>query len=279
MAKFSIYSKDGNTVRYTGKLRYSGSYLNVAYVEFPEICSPIPIDWEVGDYVFYERTGFKYSLYSIPQAKKQARNGATGDSFIYSNVQFFEDSKDLEIAPFRDLVKADNKIHFSTNPDVSTFENVYGICDRLQACMDDLFTGKWEIRVVDTIDETLIEKLSEAKEFTLSNATCKDALSMVYELYGDIGWSHILENGKNVIVIGYSNQRTYENTTTAFSYGRGKGLTSLKANQINKDAFANRVYLYGSTRNMRTDEFRRCPIWSLRPKLRSCRAESSADSD
>ena len=209
MARFSIISKDGQSVRFEGKPRYIGSYLKPSYIEFSEIASPTPIEWEVGDYIDYPRTGLRYKLYSIPQASKNARKGSHGRAFTYSNVQLHAATKELEIALFRDLVDSDNNIHFSTSPDVATFEDVYGIARRIQACMNDLYPNRWEIRVADfdsVADAEIIEKIGEAKDFALSGGTCLDALSKIYELWQDIGWIHSYENGKDVITIGYANK-------------------------------------------------------------------------
>jgi hypothetical protein len=145
MARFDIISKDGKTIRYSGKPRYCGSYLKPSFLEFSEMAYPTPIAWEVGDYVDYPRTGMRYRLYSIPQASKNARKGSYGGAFAYSNVQFHAATKELEIALFRDLVANDNNIHFSTSPDVATYENVEGIARRIQACMDYFYPGRWEI--------------------------------------------------------------------------------------------------------------------------------------
>ena len=124
MAKFSIYSKDGMSIRHEGEPQYSGTYMGVDYVEFKSVSSPYPIKWEIGDYVDYHRTGMRYRLYSLPMPKKVARKGEYGASFEYSNVQFHAATKELGIAPFRDLVPEDNRIHFSTRQEVSTYENV-----------------------------------------------------------------------------------------------------------------------------------------------------------
>lgn len=253
MARFDIISKDGSIVRYSGKPRYNGSYLKPSFLEFSEIASPVPISWEVGDYVDYPRTGMRYRLYSIPQASKNARKDSHGRAFTYSNVQLHAATKELEIALFRDLVSNDNNIHFSTSPDVATFEDVYGIARRIQACMDDLYPSRWEIRVADfdeSEDAEIIEKISEAKDFALSGGTCLDALSKIYELWQDIGWIHTYENGKEVITIGYANKRIADNTSDAYLYGKGNGLTAIKKNQTNKDEFATRLYVYGSERNL-----------------------------
>lgn len=253
MARFRILSKDGKSVRYEGKPRYIGTYLKPSYLEFSEIASPAPIAWEVGDYVDYPRTGMRYRLYSIPQPSKNARKGSHGRAFTYSNVQLHAATKELEIALFRDLVSNDNNVHFSTSPDVATFEDVYGIVRRIQACMDDLYPGRWEIRVADfdsDADAEIIEKISTAKDFAMSGGTCLDALSKIYELWQDIGWMHSHENGKEVITIGYANRRIAENTTDPYIYGKGNGLTAIRKNQTNKDEFATRLYVYGSERNL-----------------------------
>lgn len=253
MARFKIQSQDGNSVRYEGKPKYIGTYLKPSYLEFSEIASPTPIAWEVGDYVDYPRTGMRYYLYSIPQASKNARKGSHGRAFTYSNVQLHAATKELEIAPFRDLVPNDNGIHFSTAPDVATFEDVYGIARRIQACMDDLYPSRWEIRVAEfdtEADSGVVEKITTAKDFALSGGTCLDALSKIYELWQDIGWIHTHEDGVEVITIGYANKRIDENTSEPYLYGKGLGLTAIKKNQTNKDEFATRLYVYGSERNL-----------------------------
>lgn len=255
MARFKIISKDGSSVKYEGKLRYIGSYLKPSYVEFSEISSPTPINWEIGDYVDYSRTGMRYRLFSVPQVVKNARAGSHGSAFSYTNVQFFAATKELEIALFRDLVSGDNNIHFSTSPDVATFEDVAGIARRIQACMDDLYPGKWVIKVADfdaESDAEVIEKITTAKDFALSGGTCLDALSKIYELWQDIGWIHSYDptREKDIITIGYANKRIDANTTDAFLYGKGNGLTAIKKSQANKEEFATRLYVYGSERNL-----------------------------
>lgn len=254
MAKFSIYSKDSQSVRHTGEPQYCGSYMGVDYIEFRSISSPIPIPWEIGDYLDYERTGLRYKLYGLPMPKKVARKSAYGASFEYSNVQLFAPTKELEIAPFRDLVTDDNRIHFSTRPEVATYENVHGIARRIQACMDDLYPGKWRIEVIETDDEDLNALLDETKEFSVSNGSCIDALAQIYELWKNVGWIYTYdsENDINIITIGKANIRTSDNTTDVLAYGLGKGLTSIKKASANADQFATRLYVYGSERNIQT---------------------------
>lgn len=254
MAKFTIYSKDGATVRHTGEPQYSGSYMGVDYVEFRAVSSPTPIDWQIGDYVDYYRTGKRYKLYSLPMPKKVARKGDHGASFEYSNVQLHGATKELEIAPFRDLVPKDNKIHFSTRPEVSTYEDVYGIARRIQECMDDIFPNRWRIEVYDTDDADLLALFGETKEYSVSNGSCLDALSQIYDTWKNVGWIHTYDsaNEVDVITIGRANVRDTENTSDAFVYGIGKGLTSIKKASANEGEFATRLYVYGSERNIQT---------------------------
>lgn len=248
MAKFRIISKDGTTIRYEGCPRYSGSYMGIPALDFSEITSPVPIAWEIGDYVDY-RNG-RYYLYSLPEPKKQARRGEYGAAFVYSGVQFHSPVKDFEIALFRDIVTEDNKIHFSTMPEVNTYEDVFGIARRIQACMDDIFPGKWRIEVYDGYDNDLDTLLSEVKEFSLSGGTCLDALSLIYDIWTNVGWVYTTDRGKPVIIIGRANVRDEGNTTLSFSYGKGNGLTAIKRASANKEEFATRLYVYGSDRNL-----------------------------
>ena len=250
MSKFKVISRDAASVRYEGAPQYSGTYLGVDYIEFKNISSPTLIDWQIGDYVDYYRTGIRYKLYTLPMPKKVARTGSYGGAIEYSNVQFYAPTKDLEIAPFKDLVLNDNGIHFSTRPDTSTIEDVYGIARRIQACMDDLYPNRWRIEVYESDDEDLNALLSEAKEFSLSQSSCLDALTQIYDIWKGVGWTHVTENGQEVIIIGRANVRDNDNTTDLFTYGIGNGLTSIRKNAANEGEFATRLYVYGSERNL-----------------------------
>ena len=261
MSRISIISKDGLSVRYSGEPTYTGEYLNTGVLEFGSISSPYPIAWEVGDYVDYHRTGLRYKLYSIPEPTKQARKGEYGGAFVYDNVRFYDATRELYISPFRDLVPNDNRIHFSTRPDVSTYEDVYGIARRIQACMDEMYPGSWIISVLQTENESLASQFLETKEFSLSNGSCLDALSSIFDLWKGIGWTYSVNgSGKNQIIIGGANERTEANTTKSFAYGKGKGLKSIKKGVANEEEFATRLYVYGSERNLPARYYNQQPI-------------------
>ena len=262
MAKFKIYSKDGQTVRYEGCPKYNGVYLKVSYLEFASISSPARIDWHVGDYVDYPRTGLRYTLRSIPPEKKIAKPGQSGDAFTYQNVQFMAQTQDLVVAPFRDLVPEDNGVHFSTQQAVSTYENAYGIAARIQACLDDLFPGTWTVEVYEGLDEDFKEKISEAVDFSISGASCLEACDKMYETWG-IGWTHYKDStsGTDVLLFGRPNTRDTDNTTSDFIFGPGQGLTALRKSIANTDELGTRLYVYGSTKNMLPDYYKGLNIY------------------
>ena len=248
MAKYSIIPKDGGAPKYTGYLTYNGPYMKPAYVEFNRIESPVPIHFEVGDYVVYDRIGLEFRLHYIPTPKKQARTNTYGAAFVYENVQLFADTKDLEKTPFQDMSIEDDveHIHFSSRNSASTFENVYGIARRIQACMDAFHPGGWHILVSDPHGDV---DISEAKDFTI-DGSCLDALSRIYETWDSIGWIHTVENGVNVITIGAPNTRSSDNTSDPFLYGKGNGLRTIKMDVTNRDEIVTRLYPFGSERNL-----------------------------
>ena len=47
--RFNIKSRDGLTVRYSGAPKYNGIFGKPSYLEFAEIASPVPIEWQIGD--------------------------------------------------------------------------------------------------------------------------------------------------------------------------------------------------------------------------------------
>lgn len=256
MARFKIYSKSGE-VRYEGTPIYHGTYMSPSYLEFSTVSSPVPIAWEIGDYVEYSRTGLRYSLYSIPQPTKKATRDRSGESFVYTNVQFFDFTKMLDIAPFRDLVLDGTQYFFSSSKDITTYENVQGIADRIQRNLDDFSgLGVWDIRVAEGV-----EGIEEAKEFSVSGVSCLGALSQIYEVWDTIGWAYsVSSDGKYVITIGAPNIRSGANTTDEFRYGFGNGLTAIRKTQTNLAEMATRLYVFGSTKNMVEDYYRNLNI-------------------
>ena len=229
------------------ELRLSETFMDVPQLSV-KVASSTPITFEIGDYITYGYNGVTYTLRSIPEAAKNARPSTYGGAFVY-NLVFYSPMWDLRNAPFLDLVLYDNGQHFTSMPDVTTYEDVYGIAARVQANMDNMYPGKWEIRVVSGLsaDSTLAKRLSETQDFSLSDGKCLDALSQVYSQWG-VSFVYSYEGGKHVITIGGA--ETQEDTTGLFMYGRGNGLKVIKSSVQNASEIATRYYVYGGTQNM-----------------------------
>ena len=251
MSKFTIYSPNG-TALYTGTPSFTGQYMKPGMLEFREIAFPSTLELTAGCYVDYTRTGFRYRIYIVPQVKKQARSLSYGGAFVYQGVQLYDASKMLEYCPFRDLVKGDNRIHFSTQPSISTFEGVDGLARRFEACLRDQYdvngVQSWAVRIAtDSENPDQHELMLDPREFTVSGLNLLECLEKVYEIWPEVGWIYKVENGIDTIVIGGGGINANEGT---YAYGKGNGLTSLTRTVANADEMANRIYAYGGSRNM-----------------------------
>lgn len=251
MARFTIYSPTGVAL-YEGTPTFTGQYMKPGLLEFREVAVPSLIDLTPGCYVDYSRTGYRYRIYTVPQIKKQARSLSYGGAYVYQSVQLYDASKMLEYCPFRDLVLGDNRVHFSTQPSISTFEGCDGLARRFEACLEDQYgTGSWAVRVAtvegDGITEEVADLMAEARDFTVSGINLLQALEKIYEIWPGIGWVYKVENHVDTIIIGGGG--TNPNTGT-YAYGKGNGLTALTRMAANAEEIANRIYAYGSSRNM-----------------------------
>lgn len=248
MARFNIVQGIGTIA--TGTPTFTGTYLKPGVLSFREISSPVPIPFKIGDYVDYTRTGLRYSLYKIPQVKKQARYGSHGAAYVYQNVEFHDASYELEICPFRDLVTGDNLVHFSTQSAISVFDDVAGIAERIQACLDAFRPNGWTVRLATAemgASTELLALMQEEREFVVSGVTLLGVLDKIYEVWPEVGWIYTFEGGVNVITIGGAG---LNGAGDAFKYGKGHGLTALTKTDADSSQIANRLYVYGSNRNM-----------------------------
>lgn len=253
MARFSIMAAGGGSVRFRGCPVYHGTYLKPSYLEFREITSDTPIAWAVGDYVDYTRTGLRYTLYDLPEMAQHSEKQKVGDRYVYSNVRFYARTKDLERCLFRDIVTADNTVHFSSRKTISTFEDVDGLAARIQACLDSGYPGEWSV-VLDTDLKTSVTSVSEARELSIeSGSSVLDALDLIYSVWENVGWTYSYNSttGKNILSIGGANTKRAGNTVAGGSIGKGLGLTSVKVTFSRLDDMCTRLYPFGSSRNMR----------------------------
>lgn len=248
MARFTIYSPAGVAL-YEGAPTFTGQYMKPGLLEFREVALPSLVDLVPGCYVDYTRTGQRYRIYTAPQLKKQARANAYGGAYVYQSVQLYDASKMLEYCPFRDLVLGDNRVHFSTQPSISTFEGCDGLARRFEACLQDQYgANSWAVRIATQAENPdLYSLMTEPREFTVSGMNILECLDKVYEIWPDVGWIYKVENGVDTIVIGGGGINPNLGT---YAYGKGNGLTSLTRTAANADEIANRIFAYGSSRNM-----------------------------
>ena len=152
-------------------------------------------------------------------------------------------------------MKGYNRIHFSTQPSISTFEGVDGLARRFEACLRDQYdvegVQSWAVRIAtperDGVDSALYEMMLEPREFTVSGMNILECLDKVYEIWPDVGWVYKVENGIDTIVIGGGGINANSGT---YAYGKGRGLTSLTRVAANAEEIANRIFAYGSNQNM-----------------------------
>ena len=255
--RFKIYSPEGHLL-YEGEPSYNGAYMKPGTLTFRRICNPTTIPFQVGCYVDYTfkidgtetRTGYRYFMLTLPQLKKTARPRKAGDAFEYESVVFYDASKVLDFLPFEDLVISDNRQHFSTQESFSTFEAVDGIARRIQSCLDAAYPGLWTVQV--SSNPELASLMAEAREFSVSGGiSLLGALERIYEVWPEVGWlfeplpapDHLEMGG--VITIGAPGLAGQD-----YIYGKGKGLKSIQRAVANEGEIVNRLYAYGSERNL-----------------------------
>jgi len=248
MARFDIIQNNAPIAN--GAPTFTGAYMKPGVLTFREIASPSPINWRIGSYVDYPRTGLRYYLYNIPQVKKQAGFKTHGAAYVYQNVQLHDATYELEICPFRDLVYDDNRVHFSTQSAISVFDDVAGIAERVQACLDNFHPGAWVVRLATEemgASTELLALMQEEREFVVSGVTLQGVMDKVYEIWPEVGYVYSFENGKHVLTIGGAGLNGFGET---YRYGKGHGLVALTKTAASPEEIANRLYVYGSARNM-----------------------------
>ena len=214
------------------------------YIEV-SIDSPSPIDFSNGDYIIYDYNGIKYTLSDPIGVKKQARKDTYSKAFVYTGIKFNSNFNLLFRCMFLDIVQEDNLNHYTSLPDVDTFEDVYGIAGRIQANLDNQYPNTFNIKIVDTTGNAELESiLRTARAFNVSNGYCSDALSTIYDQWG-VGYIYTVENGKDTIIIGGT-----AGESTVFRYGKNNGLRVITSDIQNLSELCNRIYPFGSTRNL-----------------------------
>ena len=240
-----IYGKNGAAKATAKSVRYTGQFMGVPQLEV-EIDGPVPLGFEVGDYIVFNYDGIRYSIMDLPPVTKQASAGSAGNAFVYDSVVFKSPLGLLANVDFLDTVLNENNVHYSTLPVFEFYGTVKDFADRLQANINRLHTG-WKVSVEGYDDSTNpnYDTLHEYSNISISNIKCSDSLSIPYETWGITYVFMVDAEGNNCIVFNHA-----LDSTSAKRYGEGNGLYTLTKRMSTEKPVVNRLRAYGSMDNL-----------------------------
>lgn len=231
---YSILDKYGNKRCDVNSLEYRGEFMSVSSVVVT-IKTSTPIEFANGDYIVFR--GEEFTLRYTPAVLKQARKDTYGEAFVYENIVFYAAADELTRCDFLDIVKSDNKIHYTSLPNFSFYaESVQELADRIQANLNRLYTGKkaWTISVANGT-------VSKAHNFSCSNLKCWDALVLANT---ELDLNFVIR-GRKIVIGSVGTAIDHE-----FTYGINKGLKNITSSTSENSAIITRLRAYGSTRNI-----------------------------
>lgn len=235
---YEIKHKNGTLLATAQSLTYSSKRMGEEFVTVTLRVSA-PIDFQIGDYITYR--GNNYYLNVTPTVKKKARNGSTGDAFVYDNIKFESASVELVNATFRDVVIDDNQLH-TAMPAFSFMTNTAAdLADRIKANLDALGSG-WSISVTDAVRNGLEGKKNI--NISVDNINCWEALALINTEF-DVNFS---VRGRTITIGKVENVLNAE----AMRYGLGNGLATIEKTTDENQQIITRLRAYGNTTNMPT---------------------------
>lgn len=227
MGRFTVYSKDGQTVRCVlDKLEYTGVFMAERACTSTFI-SDVKINFDVFDYIDYR--GERFELELLPTVKKISKHQYSYD------LNFVSLKYELERCMMRNIVPSDNGIVYPTPLVVEFTGTVKYLAERIQACLDAMY-GKdiWSITLADGVD-------SEEKNISMSNQNCWSALSLVNTEYK----LNYFVKGRSVTIGGAEPA-----VNNVFEYGKGKGLYEIERISDADTGIVTKLRAYGGTRNL-----------------------------
>lgn len=244
MSKYKVYNRSGSIERCTlNKVEYNGSFMDSRVVN-ASVESSTPIEFDIYDYITYR--GEKFELDYKPTSTKNASTGSTGNAYVYELI-FVSLKYELERCEMRDLVPYDNGIVYPTPLTIEFTGTAEKLAERIQACLDELYTGsqKWTITVVSGVSD-------EEKNISISQANCWSAVSLFNTEYGlDF---YIYGRTITVGITGAAIDFT-------FQYGKGKGLYKIERTSDSDQGIVTRLRAYGGTRNIGDNYLRDKTEW------------------
>lgn len=227
MGRFTVYSKDGQTVRCVlDKLEYTGVFMAERACTSTFI-SDAKINFDVFDYIDYR--GERFELELLPTVKKISKHQYSYD------LNFVSLKYELERCMMRNIVPSDNGIVYPTPLVVEFTGTVKYLAERIQACLDAMYgKGIWSITLADGVD-------SEEKNISMSNQNCWSALSLVNTEYK----LNYFVKGRSVTIGGAEPV-----VNNVFEYGKGKGLYEIERISDADTGIVTKLRAYGGTRNL-----------------------------
>lgn len=227
MGRFTVYSKDGQTVRCVlDKLEYTGVFMAERACTSTFI-SDVKINFDVFDYIDYR--GEQFELELLPTVKKISKHQYSYD------LNFVSLKYELERCMMRNIVPSDNGIVYPTPLVVEFTGTVKYLAERIQACLDAMYgKGVWSITLADGVD-------SEEKNISMSNQNCWSALSLVNTEYK----LNYFVKGRSVTIGGAEPV-----VNNVFEYGKGKGLYEIERISDADTGIVTKLRAYGGTRNL-----------------------------
>ena len=232
---WNIYSKDGKTVRAAvDKLEYHGTYMGEKYLSV-SVTSSSPIAFEIGDYIEYRDERFEINY--DPSVVMTAPADLSGEGFSYDSIKFNSLSDELTRCMFLDVVKSDNKIHYTSLAKFSFYCNtIQDLADRIQANLDRVYgEGTWTV----TANPALAEE--ENISISVDTQTIWDVLATVPDKFE----ADFIVKGRT-ITIGVEN----EEAGKIFTWGKNNGLYEIEREGDSSQQIITRLRAYGSTKNL-----------------------------
>lgn len=250
------------------QLEYSGTWMGECFITV-NIKSPVPIEFEIGDYIMYRNE--KFVINYDPTVIKKARKKMTGDAFCYDNVKFNSLSYELSDVRVLDYVIDGNDIHWNGLPRFSVFcESIEDFADRLQVnadryCSENdipdserwLFITPNSSRVgqraksASSRAASIYAKAFENGTYTedekvnqnvsIDNMSVWDSMKFIKDTFG---LNFIVRD--RAVIIGAAGLPTQD----VFMYGKGKGLYEIEKVADSEQQIITKLFAYGTDKNL-----------------------------
>ena len=267
MSEWKIYSINGVERAQVKQLELHDEWMAECFLTVT-VKSANPVSFQIGDYIDYR--GERYCINYDPRVLKKARRGTYGEGFIYENIKFVSDPQSKIVGcDFTDIVLDDNQMHYTGLPIFPFYcESVDDLLDRVQACLEELYPGRFILIGLNTVrnsqrgllvgrqqafidaykqyvDPTGAERTDSygktSVAMTVDNITCWEALTKINSEF-DLNF---IQRG-NVVIAGSGGVFT----PSTFRYGKGNGLYEIERISEDSQQVITRLKAYGSEDNI-----------------------------